>query len=111
MEAEVQNKYIERRKTKKGLRSISANLRTTLGFVLFNEIKKKIIKKKNVAMKSTIKAITYRHEKWLCYLGKLQQHYVNTKAKQHPVKQIIHSFRSYVLLPDEEIAFSHGLNQ
>ena len=106
MEAEVQNKHIERRKTKKGLRSISTNLRTTLDFVLFNEIKKK-----NVAMKSTIKAITYRHEKRLCYLGKLQQHYVNTKAKQHPVKQIIHSFRSYVLLPDEEIALSHGLNQ
>ena len=111
MEAEVQNKHIERRKIKKELRSISANLRITLGVVLFNEIKKKIIKKKNVAMKSTIKAITYRHEKRLCNLRKLQQHYVNTKSKQHPVKQIIHSFRSYVLLPDEEIALSHGLNQ
>ena len=106
MEAEVQNKHIERRKTKKGLRSISANLRTT-----FNEIKKKVIKKKNVAMKSTIKAITCRDEKRLCNLGKLQQHYVNTKSKQHPAKQIIHTFRSYVLLPDEEIALSHGLNQ
>ena len=105
MEAEVQNKHIERRKTKKGLRSISTNLRTTLDFVLFNEIKKK-----NVAMKSTIKAITYRHEKRLCNLRKLQQHYVNTKSKQYPVKQIIHSFRSYVLLPDEEVALSHGLN-
>ena len=93
MAAEVQNKHIERRKTKKGLRSISANLRTTLDFVLFNEIKKKIIKKKNVAMKSTIKAITYGHEKRLCNLGKLQQHYVHIKSKQHPVKQIIHSFR------------------
>ena len=46
MEAEVQNKHIERRKIKKELRSISANLRITLGVVLFNEIKKKNHKEK-----------------------------------------------------------------
>ena len=101
MEAELQNKYIEGKKTKKELRSISVNLRTTLGLTLFNAI----IKKTNVAMKSRIKAITYRHEK------KLQQYYVNTKIKQHPVKQIIHNFSSYFLSRDEEIAPSYGLDQ
>ena len=41
----------------------------------------------------------------------MQQNYVNTKTKQHPVKQIIHNFSSYVLSRDEEIALSYGLDQ
>ena len=61
MEAELQNKHIERKKTKKELRSISVNLRTTLGLILINAI----IKKTNFAVKSRIKAITYRHQKKL----------------------------------------------
>ena len=107
MEAELQNKHIERKRTKKELRCISVNLRTTLGLILFNAI----IKKTNVFVKSRIKAITYRHEKKLKNLRKLQQNYVNTKTKQHPVKQIIHNFSSYVLSCDEEIPLSHGLEQ
>ena len=75
-------------KDKKESRSISVNLRITLGLILF----KAIIKKTNVAVKSRIKAITYQHEKKLNNLRKLQQNYVNTKTKQHPVKQIIHDF-------------------
>ena len=59
MDAELQNKHIEHKKTK--LRSISVNVRTTLGLILFNAI----IKKTNVAVKSRIKAITYQHEKKL----------------------------------------------
>ena len=86
MDAELQNKHIEHKKTK--LRSISVNVRTTLGLILFNAI----IKKTNVAVKSRIKAITYQHEKKLNNLRKLQQNYVNIKTKQHPVKQIIHNF-------------------
>ena len=86
MDAELQNKHIECKKTK--LRSISVNVRTTLGLILFNAI----IKKTNVAVKSRIKAITYQHEKKLNNLRKLQQNYVNIKTKQHPVKQIIHNF-------------------
>ena len=86
MDAELQNKHIERKKTM--LRSISVNVRTTLGLILFNAI----IKKTNVAVKSRIKAITYQHEKKLNNLRKLQQNYVNIKTKQHPVKQIIHNF-------------------
>ena len=86
MDAGLQNKHIERKKTK--LRSISVNVRTTLGLILFNAI----IKKTNVAVKSRIKAITYQHEKKLNNLQKLQQNYVNIKTKQHPVKQIIHNF-------------------
>ena len=68
MEGELQNKHIECKKTKKELRSIT------------------IVKKTNVAVKSRIKAITYQHEKKLKNLRKLQQNYVNTKTKQHPVK-------------------------
>ena len=86
MDTELQNKHTERKKTK--LRSISVNVRTTLGLILFNAI----IKKTNVAVKSRIKAITYQHEKKLNNLRKLQQNYVNIKTKQHPVKQIIHNF-------------------
>ena len=86
MDAELQNKHIERKKTM--LRSISVNVRTTLGLILFNAI----IKKTNIAVKSRIKAITYQHEKKLNNLRKLQQNYVNIKTKQHPVKQIIHNF-------------------
>ena len=56
MEAELQNKYIESKKTKKELRSISVNLRTTLGLILYNAI----IKKTNVTMKSRIKNIDMR---------------------------------------------------
>ena len=41
----------------------------------------------------------------------MQQYYVNTKTKQHPVKQVIHNFSSYVLSRDEEIALSYGLDQ
>ena len=62
-------------------------------------------------MKSRIKAITYQHEKNLNNLQKLQQNYVNTKTKQHPIRQIIHNFSSYVLSRDEEIALSYGLDQ
>ena len=62
-------------------------------------------------MKSRIKAITYRHEKKLKNLRKLQQNYVNTKTKQHPVKQIIHNFSLYVLSRDKEIALSYRLDQ
>ena len=47
---------------------MSVNLRITLGVILFNAI----IKKTNVVVKSRIKAITYRHEKKLCNLRKLQ---------------------------------------
>ena len=107
MEAELQNKHIERKRTKKELRCISVNLRTTLGLILFNAI----IKKTNVFVKSRIKAITYRHEKKLKNLRKLQQNYVNTKTKQHPVKQIIHNPSSYVLSRDEKIVLSYGLDQ
>ena len=101
MEAELQNKHVERKKTKTGLRSIS------LGLILFNAI----IKKTNVAVKSRIKTITYRHEKKLNNLRKLQQNYVYTKTKQHHVRQIIYTFTSYVLSRDEEIALSYGLDQ
>ena len=106
METELQNEHIERKKTKKELRSISVNLRTT-DLILFDAI----IKKTNVPVKSRIKAIKYRHEKKLNNLRKLQQNYVNTKTKQRPVKQIIHNFSSYVLSHDEEIALSYGLDQ
>ena len=58
--------------------------------------------KTNVALKSGIKAITYRHAKMLYNLQKLKKH-VNTKTKQHP------DFSLYILLSDEEIAFSYGL--
>ena len=62
-------------------------------------------------MKSKIKAITYRHEKKLKNLQKLHQNSVNTKTKQHPVKQIIHNCSSYVLSRDEKIVLSYGLDQ
>ena len=52
-----------------------------------------------------------RNEKKLKKLRKLQQNYVNTKTKQHPVRQIIHNFSSYVLSHEEEIALLHGLDQ
>ena len=107
MEAELQNKHIEPKKTKKELRSISFNLRATLGLILFNAI----IKKTNIVVKSKIKAITYRHEKKLKNLQKLHQNSVNTKTKQHPVKQIIHNCSSYVLSRDEKIVLSYGLDQ
>ena len=107
IEVELQNKHIECKKTKKELRSISVKLRTTLGFILFNAI----LKKTNIAMKSRIKAITYPHEKKLKNLRKLQQNYVNTKTKQHPIKQIIHNFSLYVLSRDEKIALSYRLDQ
>ena len=100
MEAELKNKYIERKKISKELRSISVNLRTALGLILFNAI----IKKTNVVVKSRIKPISYRHEKKLNNLRELQQNYVNTKTKQNPLRQIIHNFSSYVLSRDEEIA-------
>ena len=94
--------------TKKESRSISANLRTTLGVVLFNAV----IEKTNVAVKSRIKTITYRHEKKLYNLRKLQQYYVNTKTKQHPNKQIMHNSSPYVLSRDGNIGFlSDGLDQ
>ena len=105
MDAELQNKHIERKKTM--LRSISVNVRTTLGLILFNAI----IKKTNVAVKSRIKAITYQHEKKLNNLRKLQQNYVNIKTKQRPVEQITYNFSSYVLSRDEEIALSYGLDK
>ena len=41
----------------------------------------------------------------------MQQNYVNTKTKQHPVKQIIHNFSLYVLSGDKEIALSYRLDQ
>ena len=59
-------------------------------------------------MKSKLKAVTHQHEKKLYNLRTLQ-HYVDTKTKQHPVKQIIYNFSLYVL--DEEIALSCGLDQ
>ena len=62
-------------------------------------------------MKSRTKAITYRHEKKLNNLRKLQRNYINTKTKQHPVRQIIHKFSSYFLSRDKEIALSYGLDQ
>ena len=62
-------------------------------------------------MKSRIKVITHRHEKKLYNLRKLQQHCAGTKTKQHPVKQIILNFLSYVLSRDEEIVLWYGLEQ
>ena len=41
----------------------------------------------------------------------MQQNYVNTKTKQHPIKQIIHNFSLYVLSRDEKIALSYRLDQ
>ena len=55
--------------------------------------------------------VTYQHEKKIYNLRKLEQHYLNTKTNQHPVKQIIHNKSSYVLTRDEETALSYGLQQ
>ena len=73
------------KETRKELRSAWVNLRTTLDLILFNAI----IKQTSVAVKSRIKAITYRHEEELNNLRKLQQNYISTKTKQHPVKDTL----------------------
>ena len=62
-------------------------------------------------MKSRTKVITYRHEKKLNNLRKLQQYYVNTKTTQYPSKQKVHNFSSYVLSRDEDIALSYVLDE
>ena len=56
MEVELQNKHIEHKKTKKELRSISINFRTTLGLILYNAI----IKKTHITRKSRIENIDMR---------------------------------------------------
>ena len=89
------------------LYNIRSTFWATLGLILFNAI----IKKTNVTVKSRIKAITYRHEKKLNNLRKLQQNYVNTKTKQHPVEQITYNFSSYVLSLDKEIALSYRFDK
>ena len=87
--------------------NIRSTFWATLGLILFNAI----IKKTNVTVKNRIKAITYRHEKKLNNLRKLQQNYVNTKTKQHPVEQITYNFSSYVLSLDKEIALSYRFDR
>ena len=63
-------------------------------------------------MKSRMKPITYQHEKKLKILRKLHftKYYVNTKPKQHPVRQIIHNFSLYVLSRYEEMKLLYRLD-
>ena len=57
METEMQNKHDQERKIKKQIRDIKFQLKSSLTLILYNTLSHRI----NVAVKSTVKAVTTRH--------------------------------------------------
>ena len=106
METELQNKYREKRKLRKDIRSINILLSTSLSVVVHNAFLHQI----NIAVKSRIKVIKLRQGKKLHNL-KLKQETTNyvDERKQSYIKHTVHNFSSYVMSNEEYTALSFGL--
>ena len=94
MEMELQNKYREKRKLWKDIRSINVSLSTSLSVIVYNTLLNQI----NIAVKSRIKVIKLRHGRKLHNL-KLKQETTNyvDERKQSYIKHTVHNFSSYVM--------------
>ena len=107
MKTELQNKHREKRKLRKNIRSINVLLSTSLSVIVYNALLHQI----NIAVKSRIKVIKFRHGKKLHNL-KLKQETTNyaDERKRSYIKHIVHNFSSYVLSNKEYTALSFGLD-
>ena len=94
MEMELQNKYREKRKLWKDIRSINVSLSTSLSVIVYNTLLNQI----NIAVKSRIKVIKLRHGRKLHNL-KLKQETTNyvDERKQSYIKHTVHNFSFYVM--------------
>ena len=107
MEMELQNKYREKRKLWKDIRSINVSLSTSLSVIVYNTLLNQI----NIAVKSRIKVIKLRHGKKLNNWKWKQEttNYVDER-KQSYLKHTVHNFASYIMSNEEFTALSFGLD-
>ena len=68
MEAEIQNKHLEKRKLRKEIRKTQTTLKRGLNLIILNTVFHQL----NVALKSKFKVVTSRHQKKLSNLRKHQ---------------------------------------
>ena len=105
MEAEIQNKYSEKRELRKEIRKIRTTLKRGLNLIILNTVFHQL----NVALKSKFKVVTSRHQKKLSNLRK-HQTAKTTESKPHYIKNTVQNFSSHQLSTDEYTASSYGLD-
>ena len=108
MEAEIQNKHLETQKLRKDIFKTAVKLRSSISFVLDSTLLYQI----NIAVKSKVRTISFRHKKKMKNLKNKQQH--KQLKDDHPliyIKHIVCNISSYVLSDEEQQALSFGLDQ
>ena len=107
MEAELQNKHRDKRKLQKDIRSINILLSTPLSVIVYNVLLHQI----NIAVKSRIEGIKFRHGKKLNNLKLKQEttNYVDERIQSY-IKHTVHNFSSYVMSNEEYTTFPFGLD-
>ena len=108
MEAEIQNKHLETQKLRKEIFKTAVKLRPSISFILDSTLLYQI----NIAVKSKVRAISFRHKKKMKNLKNKQQQ--KQLKDDHPlryIKHIVCNILSYVLSDEEQQALSFGLDQ
>ena len=106
-ETEMQNKYDQKRKTKKQIRDIEFQLKSTLPLTLYNTLLHRI----NVAVKSRVKATTTRHLNKLSNLRNKRSTYSSNSNHISFIKNTVCNMWSYPLNEDKYNALAFGLDQ
>ena len=93
---------------RKDIFKTTVKLRSSISFILYSTLLYQI----NIAVKSKVRAISFRHKKKIKNLKNKQQH--EQLKDDHPliyIKHTVCNMSSYVLSDEEELAVSFGLDQ
>ena len=106
MATEMQNKHDQKRKIKKQIRDIKSQLKSSLTFILYNTLLRRI----SIAIQSRVKAITTRHlNKWSNLRNKRSTYSSNSNHISF-IKNTIYNMSSYTLTEDEYYSLAFGLD-
>ena len=107
METEIQKKHLERQKLRKDIFKTTVTLRSSISFISYSTLLYQI----NIAVKSKVRAISFRHKKKMENLKNKQQH--KRLKDDHPLiymKHTVCNMPSFVFSDEEQLTLSFGLD-
>ena len=90
---------------RKEIKSLSIQLKMSLSLMVYSVLLHRI----DIAIKSRVKVIKFRHNKKICNLRRRSN--IDKLSKTRPPKKVIHNFSSHDLTEEEIQALSHGLDK
>ena len=90
---------------RKEIKSLSIQLKMSLSLMVYSVLLHRI----DIAIKSRVKVIKFRHNKKICNLRRRSS--IDKLSKTRPPKKVIHNFSSHDLTEEEIQALSHGLDK